>query len=499
MSGASHCSRLDTTPPDVTALGSGKLVESGQPGYVRGSWPIDLTASADAGICDMWAVIDGSTLQGPTATRNTHSWTQCPDPQTWHETVDTTTYPDGPLSLQLSAADAASPANVSSPSKTIQVDNQPVTLNLSGPTDALSTAGTQYVAAAATAGLSGVGGISCSVDGSPSTTHAGAQLQIPVQGLGSHHVSCYAQNNALDSAGAPARSPIETWSLSIRRPSVSTVSFTTLVDSLHCRKIKERVRVASRWVTVRVHGQRVRIKLPAQTRTVRVTRCRPRFVRRRVKVGHHWYTESVVVLPHEVRRTTVRTAFGSTTKVDGWLGTAQGDALPGEPVRVMTAPDTPGGQFTQAAVATTRSDGTWTAMLPAGPSRRVEASYAGTATVEPSTSGAARIVVPASLKLTIHPRRTHWEGTIVISGRLRGCCVPSQVGELVVLHVGWAGGAAEIGHVYAPAGGRFRATYTFLRGSGTQTYRLWATTAVESGYPFAAGASRKVSVTVGPR
>jgi hypothetical protein len=195
----------------------------------------------------------------------------------------------------------------------------------------------------------------------------------------------------------------------------------------------------------------------------------------------------------------VRTAFGATTKIDGWLGTAQGDALPGQPVRIMTAPDTPNGQFIQAAVATTGSDGTWTATLPAGPSRRVQASYAGTATVEPSTSGAARVIVPASLKLGIHPRRTHWEGTIVISGRLRGCCVPSQVGELVVLHVGWAGGTAEIGHVYARAGGRFRATYTFLRGSGTQTYRLWATTAVESGYPFAAGASRKVSVTVGPR
>ena len=120
----------------------------------------------------------------------------------------------------------------------------------------------------------------------------------------------------------------------------------------------------------------------------------------------------------------MRTAFGATTKVDGWLGTAQGDALPGQPVGVMTAPDTPSGQFTQAAVATTRSDGTWTATLPAGPSRRVQASYAGTATVEPSTSGAARVVVPASLTLAIHPRRTHWEGTILISGRLRGCCVP---------------------------------------------------------------------------
>jgi hypothetical protein len=71
-------------------------------------------------------------------------------------------------------------------------------------------------------------------------------------------------------------------------------------------------------------------------------------------------------------------------------------------------------------------------------------------------------------------------------------------GELVVLWIGWPGGSTEIGHLYARADGRFSSSYTFLRGNGTETYRLWATTARESGYPFAPAQSRSVPVTVSP-
>jgi hypothetical protein len=163
----------------------------------------------------------------------------------------------------------------------------------------------------------------------------------------------------------------------------------------------------------------------------------------------------------------------------------------------MTAPATPDGEFTPAARAITDGDGMWSAWLPSGPSRRVEARFAGTGTVEPSTSGTVRITVPASVTLTIHPRSTHWGGTITLGGRLRGCCVP-PVGEIVVLRIGWRGGSAEIGHVYTRRSGRFSARYTFLRGNGTQTYRVWATTVAESDYPYAISSSRRVRVKVGP-
>ena len=70
-------------------------------------------------------------------------------------------------------------------------------------------------------------------------------------------------------------------------------------------------------------------------------------------------------------------------------------------------------------------------------------------------------------------------------------------GELV-LWIGWRGGSTEIGHLYSWLDGSFASRYTFLRGNGTETYRLWATTARESAYPYAPGRSRARAVTVRP-
>jgi hypothetical protein len=106
-------------------------------------------------------------------------------------------------------------------------------------------------------------------------------------------------------------------------------------------------------------------------------------------------------------------------------------------------------------------------------------------------------VVPASVAIAIAPRSTHWGATIQITGRLRGGYVP-VAGELVILRVGWPGGSAEIGHLYARGDGGFHTPYTFLRGNGTVRYRIWAATAAESDYPFTPAHSQKVAVVVGP-
>jgi hypothetical protein len=127
----------------------------------------------------------------------------------------------------------------------------------------------------------------------------------------------------------------------------------------------------------------------------------------------------------------------------------------------------------------------------------VVAAYDGATSVEPALSTAAHLVVPASVSLRIAPRSTHWGGRIRIAGRLRGGYAP-RGGELVVLWIGWRGGSTEIGHLYSRPDGTFASRYTFLRGNGTETYRLWATTARESAYPFAPGRSRSRTVTVRP-
>ena len=67
--------------------------------------------------------------------------------------MNTTRYGQGALTLALGASDAAGvPASIS---KTVYVDNSTPTVTLSGPVDAPSTAGTQYVTASAGGSPSG--------------------------------------------------------------------------------------------------------------------------------------------------------------------------------------------------------------------------------------------------------------------------------------------------------------------------------------------------------
>lgn len=467
---------IDTTPPAIAPVGGNNLwYQSGH--YVRGGgWPTSFQASAADGVCAMVEQVDGRTLVGPSDPYpNGHSWTQCPTPVTMSQSIDTTQYPNGPLSLTLAAHDAASPANTAGATHDMYVDNTPVSLSLTGPTDAPSTAGTQYVSAVAAAGPSGVRGISCSLDGAPYRAYPGASAQIPVAGVGQHQVLCKADNNAFDVYSRPAVSPTESWSLSIREPTAITASFAQ-PGALRCSRQRKRVYVPGHSVRRKRHGRLVYARRPGHFHTVKVLRCSA---------------------PPMSTGTSERVPFGHGTSVSGELLARDGIALGGQQVRIMTAPDNGLNQFSQAAVATTAANGSWSATLPPGPSRLVQAAYAGSGTEESSTSVPIHIVVPAAVQIAISPRRTHWGATITIGGRLGGGGVP-PAGELVVLRIGWSSGSTEIGHLYAGPDGRFRTKYTFLRGNGTERYRLWAETAAESDYPYAPASSAKVSVSVGP-
>ena len=499
---------VDDTPPGLLALGSNNLwYQSGH--WIRGAWNASFAASADDGICAMQAIVAGQSIPGPSdPTPDQHSWTQCPDPQTQDLTIDTTKYADGPLSLALSASDAASPANVSSPSETLHVDNQAVGLTLSGPTDAPSSAGTQYVTATATAGPSQVAGISCSEDGSPYQWHAGATAQIPVQGIGSHQVVCYAQNNAVDSSGQPATSPSESWALTIREPTALAIGFTKLVDRLRCHRARDRVRVPGRWATVHRDHKLVHLRLRARFEIKHVTRCHERTARRRITV---WRTVTrhgkkvevkrqrtirVALVPHLVNHTTRRVAHGAGTTISGWLGTQSGTALPGVKVVVLAAADNGLGRFRPAAVVTTRPDGSWSARLRPGPSRLIEAVYGGGPTTEPTVSTQARLIVPAKVLLRITPTSTHWGATIHISGRVLGGYIPD--GKLLRLRIGAEHVSGTVGIPDVGRSGRFHTRWTFAAGRGTVTYWFSVSTLAEPSYAFAPASSRRVSVTVGP-
>ena len=248
-------------------------------------WSIDLYGSDPSGVCQMWATINGTRINSPAQTPDTSIWQQCPD-WTWsgHDaSVDTREYVPGRGKLALTLAGSNAAGVVSAPSETLKVDNQPVQLGLSGPTLAPTTAGTQYVTATASAGPSGVA-IGCSVDGSPMRWHNASTVHVPVSGASEHHISCQAHNGAIDPQGQYAYSRTQTWSLNVGQPTVSAIGFQKVVDKLDCRRERERVTIPARWVTVPIHGKRVKMRVPARSKTVTVDKCHPRVVLRRETV-----------------------------------------------------------------------------------------------------------------------------------------------------------------------------------------------------------------------
>ena len=497
---------VDKTLPTLLPVGAGNLWYQSLR-WVRGTWPASFQASANDGVCGMEAIVGGKSLPGPVdPTPNRHSWTQCPDPLTMNMSVDTARYPNGSLALALAARDAASPANVSVRSETLHVDNQPVTLSLSGPRDAASTAGTQYITATAAAGPSGVAGIDCSLDGGRFSTSPGASARLAVHGIGEHQVVCFATNRAIDSSGVPAVSLPGVWQLSIREPTVFAIGFPRVVDRLLCRRVREYVEVPGRTRVVHRHHKVVRVRRPSHIKQVWVRRCRHRTVERRITT---WATVTrdgkkrrvrrtkkirVVLFPHLVTRSSQRVRHGEGATVGGWLGTAPGTALPGATVVVETAPANGLGHFHRVAVVKTGSDGTWRVRIPRGPSRLVEAIYEGGSLTEPSSSAQARLTVPAKVRLNIRPRRTHWGETIQIWGRVLGGYIPE--GKLLRLRIGVRSVKGTIGIPNVQPNGRFRTTFTFARGSGKVHYWFSVSTLQEADYPFAPASSRRVYVHV---
>jgi hypothetical protein len=325
-------------------------------------------------------------------------------------------------------------------------------------------------------------------------------------------VTCSSANNARDRAGKVATSAPQTWTLSIREPTVAGIGFAKLVDALRCRRIRERVRVPGHWVTVRRHHKVVRVWRRAHTRVVTARRCHARVVRRRitvwitvvrhgrpVRVKHH-KTIRIVKFPHVVYHNSKRVGHGKGTAVSGWLGKSDGTALGGQTVHVLAAPDNGLGRFSQVAVAKTKANGTWSAALAAGPSRLVAAYYGGAPTLEPSVSTPVHVVVPAKVKLiSVSPARSPWGGTVRIVGRLVGGYLPPG-GALVRLRIGFGRSYTTYGvQEHVTGNGRFSTTYTFGAGDPNTYRRYWFQIASlpMGNYPWTPSASNKQFVLVG--
>lgn len=475
-------------------------------GWIMGVWPFVLSGDSPSGLCSLSASLNGQLINTTTSGQDVSSWHQCAAPPI-SQSVDTSRYSQGAVALTLSASDAAGvPASLS---KTVYIDNSTPTVSLAGPVDAPSTAGTQYVTATAGGSPSGIADIVCTVDGGPAQTFAGASAQVPVSGIGTHTVDCFSEDNAVDPSGAHGRSTTASWSLKIGQPTEVGIAFEKLVG-LRCHSARVRVTIPGHWITARRRGKRVKVKTRARSKLERVQRCHPRTVRRRtvvfvrarrhghlVKIKRVKYVR-VVVPPRLVAKAARVVPFGHGTTVDGWLGTSSGTALAGQVVHVLTAPNNGSNALTEAATVTTTVTGVWTAQLPAGPSRVVEAVFDGSPTTESSSSGHVRVVVPAMVRIAIQPRIVPWGSEIHVTGRVLGGYVPTN-SNLLRLDVG----VGRLGHIEGLPqilpNGRFLIVWKFDRGQGVIHPWFSVSTLSEAAFPYAPGTSKRVIITLGER
>ena len=290
----------------------------------------------------------------------------------------------------------------------------------------------------------------------------------------------------------------EALTMPLRLASTSEVSFSTIVDGLVAKKVKERVRVGWHWAAVLRHGKAVKVKRGGHYKKITVTKYVERCTHTLRRVGkHRWEVKAVCRLPHVQLHNTERVRFGKTVTVNGLLLSGEGVALAGVPVQILTAPDNGSGQYSPVTTVTTNSAGAWSATLPAGPSRVIEATYGGSPTILPA-SGQAKVTVPARVNVEITPKVVPWGSEIQITGQVLGGYVPTN-SNLLRLNVGIGRIGQLVGLPTIKPDGQFVILWKFNAGHGVIHPWFSVGTLSEAAFPYAPGASRRVVITVGKR
>lgn len=205
-------------------------------------------------------------------------------------------------------------------------------------------------------------------------------------------------------------------------------------------------------------------------------------------LGANEHAELRLGLPASISRAYARRAL----VVAGRLLDSQGHPIAQASVDVLQQID---GRTTPSLVAhaTTRTDGTFTTSLPAGPSRLIEVGYRAFSE-DASYAAVERIreTVGAGVRLRISPTRTGSEGMIVLSGTVEGP-IPRQ-GTIVNLLVHYRGRWEPFRTPRTDRHGHFRVLYQFEGGIGRFPFRA-EVPGGQAGFPFGSGDSRVVNVS----
>lgn len=178
--------------------------------------------------------------------------------------------------------------------------------------------------------------------------------------------------------------------------------------------------------------------------------------------------------------------------ISGHLESSAGQPIAGARLEITQRPASSGSAATVLA-ARTAPDGSFTAHVPAGPSRSIvigyrarpgDASYAAQASVKET--------VNAGVHIAITPHQTASAGTITIRGAVSGP-VPRQ-GVTVELLVHYHGQWAPFRDAHVPPSGRFHVRYQFQGARGRFPFKA-RVIGEQGGYPYATGQSNTVQVS----
>jgi hypothetical protein len=178
----------------------------------------------------------------------------------------------------------------------------------------------------------------------------------------------------------------------------------------------------------------------------------------------------------------------------GALSDVQGNPIAGARLDVLGGPAS-GAQNALLGQVTTAADGTFSANVAAGPSRRLVIGYRAFTGAGPYSAQAVLTeTVSAAVTLRVTPRRTGPGGTITLSGRVAGP-LPAR-GVVVELLVHYRGAWEPFRDPRTSAGGRFSVRYRFEGALGRFPFRA-KVLGEQSGFPYATGLSRVVDVQSG--
>ncbi len=187
-------------------------------------------------------------------------------------------------------------------------------------------------------------------------------------------------------------------------------------------------------------------------------------------------------------------SFGALVQVRGRLSTPEGNPMQGVAVRAFSQVRDGRSLPRLIATVTTSKTGRFSFLVRRGPSRTIQIRYDGAAQVR---GASRRVVLYVRSTSTMRPNRLRLVNgeTVRFTGRVATGRIPKK-GKLVELEVLVRGRWRTFATTRASSRGSWAFGYRFDGTRGRQRYLFRAKIPRENGYPYAAGRSKIVHVTV---